>query len=139
MFDLLDMGEAHFSASRMYVLYTQYKIECSQPDVKGSPNLTSTAACNMWTMPHKTQVVGIDMQHPFNRNIRLLPSDLSIFHSPGVKWHKRHPKFHVLSLGFGFGYRLWLKIFAVPFLPLDPSPADKSALLAPEMKAFAGS
>ena len=70
----------------MYALYTQYwqiidRLECFQPDGKGSPNLTSSAACNMWTMPHKTQVLGIDTQHPFNRNTPLLPSDLSIFHS----------------------------------------------------------
>ena len=61
------------------------KLVCSQPDGKGSPNLTSSAACNMWTMPHKTQVVTIAMQHPFNRNTRLLPSDLSTFHSPADK------------------------------------------------------
>ena len=61
--------------------------------------VTSFAACDMWTMPHKTQVVGIDTQHQFNRNTQLLPSDLSSFHSP----------------------------------------ADKTALLAPETKAFAGS
>ena len=29
------------------------RIVCSQPDGKGSPNLTSSAACNMWTMPHQ--------------------------------------------------------------------------------------
>ena len=71
------------------------KLVCSQPDGKGSPNLTSSAACNMWTMPHKTQVVTIAMQHPFNRTTRLLPSDLSIFYSPvdktGPQFQKRSP------------------------------------------------
>ena len=33
----------------------------------------------------QTQVVGIAMHHHFNRNTRLFPSDLSIFHSPTDK------------------------------------------------------
>ena len=88
------MLDVHFSGQRHLacICTQQTELECSQPDGKGSPNLTSSAACNMWTMPHKTQVVEIAMQHPFNRNTRLLPSDLSIFHSPSGKVALPAPK-----------------------------------------------
>ena len=56
-----------------YLHVQQMKLQCSQPDGKGSQNLSSFAACNIWTMPHKTQVVGIAMQNPFNRNTDYSP------------------------------------------------------------------
>ena len=36
-------------------------------------------------------------------------------------WHQRHPRFsRAIVTGLGSGYSLWLKKFAVPFLPLNP-------------------
>ncbi len=71
------------------------KLQCSQPDGKSSPNLSSFAACNMQTMPHKTQVVGIAMQNPFNCNTDYSPRISPFFTHLRIKeasqFQKRSP------------------------------------------------